>query len=399
MTEAVESVVLDTETTGWSPKKGDRVIEIAAARFDPATGELREKFHHYVNPGFPIEEQATAVHGITNEMLADKPPFAAVAEDLANFVRGARVVIHNAPFDVGFLNAEFEQANKESFESLPEKVICSRRIARFVMPPQQPANLNALCDAFGIDRSVRTLHSALVDVALLAQVYSRLVPVAARREEAFASLLPFPRDAELPADKNMLGCAYTKIAQLIGLLKAEQERICEVIEPLLGGTDYEHRDFTATFSPEIRTAWDKVVKAHLKGVDLSKYIKTFDPKLTIKPTAARKGASLDAHQEEALASLLPFPRRAKLPADKDILGRAYTMIEQLVKQLEAEQSRIRAALKPLLGGVDYEHSEFTARFSPNTRTEWDEVVKDHLQKVDLTKYKTISKPRLSIKAA
>lgn len=397
MTDTIVPVVLDTETTGWSPDEGDRVIEIAAARFDPITGELTEKFHEYVNPGFPIEAQATAIHGISNEMLSDKPSFAEIAGKLARFVRGTKLVIHNAPFDVRFLNAEFEKAGAEEvFETIPAQVVCTRRMARFCLPPQQPATLDALCDCFEVDRSIRTLHGALIDIALLAQVYLKLVPLNARREEAVNMLLPFPRGAELPLDKDLLGQAYAAIAQLIKLLQSEQERICAAIEPLLHGVNYEHRDFIASFDTTTSTDWKKVEKTHLQGVDLSKYQEEFEPKLLLKATRAE--ASLDLRQIEALETLMPFPLGAGLPADKDALGRAHTVIEQVIKQLAEEQGRIRAAIRPLLGGVNYEHQDFTAKFSPNRRTNWRAVAESHLQGVDLSVYKKTSKPKLHIKA-
>ena len=394
-------VVLDTETTGFSPADGHRIIEVAAARFCPKTGELLETFHRYVNPGMPIPERAIEIHGITDEMLADKPSFAEVADELADFVRGRQLVIHNAPFDLRFLNAEFEKAGRGVFDTLPAEIICSRRLARFVLPPHKSASLDTLCDQFGIDRSRRTLHGALIDIALLAQVYLKLVPLAAEREEAFAALLPFPKGAELPADKDALGRAYVRIGQVIKLLENEQERILKAIEPLLGGSDYEHRDFIAAFRSETRTQWDKIVKELLPGVDLSPYRKSFEPKLTIKAKTP-KGATLPplaAEQEKALAILLPFPRGEDLPADKDVLGRGYTTIEQLVGQLRAEQKRIRDAIRPLLGGENYSHPEFVATFSPNTRTEWEKVKRDLLKEVDLSKYQKTSQPELEIKAA
>lgn len=283
MTQSAEMVVLDTETTGWSPKNGDRVIEIAAARFDPQTGELGERFHEYVNPGFPIEEQATAVHGITNEMVADKPPFEEIADALAEFVAGTCVVIHNAPFDVGFLNHEMKVAKRPVFADLPTEIVCSRRLARTVLPPGQSAKLDNLCDLFGVDRSVRTLHGALIDCSLLAQVYPYLLERKAEQDAVLAALLPFAPGIPLPKDKDQLGRGYTVIGQLINRLKAEQDRIRDTLEPMLDGQDYEHRDFTVTFGSQTTTDWKKVQKDFLQGIDLTPYQKK-SPRMTIRGT-------------------------------------------------------------------------------------------------------------------
>lgn len=285
MTDDVTHVVLDTETTGWSPDKGDRVIEIAAAVFDPVTGKLGKTFHEYVNPGLPIEAQATAIHGITNEMLADKPPFEAIADGLIEFVRGTRVIIHNATFDTRFLNSEMKKAKREKFEEFPEQIVCSRRLARAVLPPSQSAKLDDLCDLFGVDRSIRTLHGALVDVSLLAQVYPHLRAKKAERDAVLASLLPFAPGAELPDDIDKLGIAYTLIGQLVSQLQAEQERIKSTMRSLLGGVNYEHRDFTVTFGlPGKRTDWEKVRAKYLQGVDLSEYQKDTEAPMIIKAT-------------------------------------------------------------------------------------------------------------------
>src|SRR5690606_14720566 len=110
MSSVCEYIALDTETTGLSHKNGDRVIEIGAVKLDPLTGEVGDEFHRYVNPGIPIPPAVTKIHGITDEMLADKPSFAEIAEELEEFVKGAHVVIHNAQFDVGFLSAEQKKA-------------------------------------------------------------------------------------------------------------------------------------------------------------------------------------------------------------------------------------------------------------------------------------------------
>ncbi|MFA4969449.1 MAG: DNA polymerase III subunit epsilon [Sulfuritalea sp.] len=165
----MRKIVLDTETTGLDFRTGDRVIEIGCVelRGRQLTGQ---RFHAYINPQRVIDPGAIAIHGLTNEFLADKPKFAEVATDFMEFVRGAELVIHNAAFDVGFLNNELGLLQHESIEQICGEVIDTLRMAR-EMRPGKKNNLNALCSEFGVDNSGRQLHGALLDAELLAEVY------------------------------------------------------------------------------------------------------------------------------------------------------------------------------------------------------------------------------------
>ena len=167
----MRQIVLDTETTGIEPKEGHRIIEIGCVEVvnRKLTGN---HFHVYINPGRQIEQEAIEVHGITNEFLQDKPVFADVAQDFVNFIRGAQLVIHNAPFDVGFMDHEF--AMEPSTKGVVTRDICdvldTLMLAR-KMHPGQKNNLDALCKRYGVDNSQRQLHGALLDAEILAEVY------------------------------------------------------------------------------------------------------------------------------------------------------------------------------------------------------------------------------------
>jgi DNA polymerase-3 subunit epsilon len=165
----MRKVILDTETTGLDFRTGDRVIEIGCVelRGRQLTGQ---RFHAYLNPERVIDPGAIAIHGLTNEFLADKPKFAEIVGDFLEFIRGAELVIHNAAFDVGFLNNELGLLQKESIEQVCSDVIDTLRMAR-EMRPGKKNNLNALCSEFGVDNSGRQLHGALLDAELLAEVY------------------------------------------------------------------------------------------------------------------------------------------------------------------------------------------------------------------------------------
>ena len=160
-------IVLDTETTGIDPKDGHRIIEIGALEMDNhmPTGK---QLHLYINPERDIDAGAVAIHGLTSEFLADKPVFADIVDEFLNFVGDSPMVIHNAPFDMGFVNAELARLARaplpmtQAVDTLP--------MARKKFPGAQ-ANLNALCRRFEIDNSHRDLHGALIDADLLAAVY------------------------------------------------------------------------------------------------------------------------------------------------------------------------------------------------------------------------------------
>lgn len=162
-------VILDTETTGLDHRTGDRVIEIGCVEMvgRRLTGM---RFHKYINPEREIDAGAVAVHGLTAEFLADKPRFADIAAEFLDFIRGAELVIHNAAFDVGFLNSELTRLDREGIEQGCAGVVDTLRMARELRPGKKN-NLNALCGEFGIDNSGRQLHGALLDAELLAEVY------------------------------------------------------------------------------------------------------------------------------------------------------------------------------------------------------------------------------------
>ena len=168
----MRQLILDTETTGLDPKLGHRVIEIAAVEIVDRrlTGN---HFHRYVNPGRASEEGALQVHGLTEEFLRDKPKFGDIAKELLEFVSGTELIIHNAAFDCAFLDAEFGLLDLKPIAEYCPQVVDTLRMARELYPGKKN-NLNALCERYQIDNSTRTLHGALLDANLLAEVYLAL---------------------------------------------------------------------------------------------------------------------------------------------------------------------------------------------------------------------------------
>ncbi len=165
----MRQIILDTETTGLDPNQGHRIIEVAGVEMvnRRLTGN---HFHRYVNPERDIEEGALKVHGITSEFLQDKPKFAQIVADFLEYVRGADLVIHNAAFDIEFLNEELKRLGLASIETVVTGVVDTLRTARELHPGKKNS-LDALCERYAIDNAHRTLHGALLDAELLADVY------------------------------------------------------------------------------------------------------------------------------------------------------------------------------------------------------------------------------------
>jgi len=168
--QGMRQIVLDTETTGLEPKQGHRIIEIGCVELNHRR-KTNNQYHQYLNPEREIEDGAYDVHGISNEFLADKPVFADTAQEFINFIRDSELIIHNAPFDVGFINEELKKLGPqwgqvEDYCTIVDTLVMARE-----MHPGQKNSLDALCKRYEIDNSQRDLHGALLDAQILLDVY------------------------------------------------------------------------------------------------------------------------------------------------------------------------------------------------------------------------------------
>ena len=165
----MRQIILDTETTGLSAENGDRIIEIGCVELlgRKITGN---HFHHYINPQRDSHEDALKVHGISNEFLRDKPEFEVIAADFLSFIAGAEIIIHNAAFDIGFINKELERLDMGRLSDHVLGVTDTLSMAKEMFPGKRNS-LDALCDRLGVNNATRTLHGALLDAELLADVY------------------------------------------------------------------------------------------------------------------------------------------------------------------------------------------------------------------------------------
>jgi DNA polymerase-3 subunit epsilon len=228
----MRQIILDTETTGLEPKQGHRIIELAGVELvnRRLTGN---HFHRYFNPEREIDEGAMQVHGITQEFLQDKPRFEDVVAEFLDYIEGAELIIHNAPFDVGFLNAELERAALPSLEQHCSGVVDTLAMAR-EMRPGQRNSLDALCKHYGVDNSGRTLHGALLDCELLGAVY-----LAMTRGQESLIMLPTGQDAAaLSQDRRTRG--HPLPAEVPAQELAEHRALLDALDLECGGTCLWH---------------------------------------------------------------------------------------------------------------------------------------------------------------
>jgi len=232
----MRQIFLDTETTGLSPALGHRIIEVAAVEMvnRRLTGN---HFHCYLNPGREIDAGAQQVHGISIEFLQDKPKFADVAQEFLDFVQGGELIIHNAPFDVGFLNHELSLMSQAAIDSVCASVIDTLKLAKELHPGQKN-NLDALCKRYAVDNSNRTLHGALLDAELLADVYIAMT----RGQDSL--LIDLNEPAEIKVDASG---ALPKVA--LRVVRASEEELA-AHAALLADIDKESKGACIWNQPE-----------------------------------------------------------------------------------------------------------------------------------------------------
>ena len=183
----MKQIFLDTETTGLESKLGHRIVEIAAVEM-LNRGLTGKRFHNYLNPEREVEAGALQVHGLTNDFLQDKPIFLDITRELLEFIDGAELIMHNAPFDVGFLNNELGLAKLQPLENYCHSITDTLKMAKELHPGKRN-NLNALCERYQINNSKRVLHGALLDAELLAEVYLAIT----RGQESLVMEISFPQ--------------------------------------------------------------------------------------------------------------------------------------------------------------------------------------------------------------
>jgi DNA polymerase-3 subunit epsilon len=219
---AARQIVLDTETTGLNAKFGDRVIEIGCIEMLSRRVTDRQ-FHSYLNPEREIEEGAAKVHGLTGEFLADKPKFAEIAAGFVEYISGAELIIHNAAFDIEFLDRELALAGLKKLTDYCPSVVDTLAMARELHPGKKNS-LDALCERYAISNAHRTLHGALLDARLLAEVYLALT----RGQDSLAMELEAPGPAALAAAR--IDAAKLTVLRATDAEVAAHEKILDGID-------------------------------------------------------------------------------------------------------------------------------------------------------------------------
>ncbi len=221
----MRQIVLDTETTGLNPRRGDRVIEVGCVELinRKLTGN---NFHVYINPERDSDPRALEIHGLTTEFLSDKPKFAEIASQLSEYIQGAELIIHNASFDMGFLDAEYDRLKLSSFTRQASGVVDTLLKAKELHPGKRNS-LDALCDRYEISRGHRQLHGALLDSELLAEVYLAM----SRGQNSF--------DIGLETHSFEAGMAQSLTSQpfLPVFIQMANEEECDVHREVLTGLD------------------------------------------------------------------------------------------------------------------------------------------------------------------
>ena len=213
----MRQIILDTETTGFEPHNGDRIIEIGAVEMVKRR-LTNNNYHQYINPQRTVPQDAIDVHGITDEFLSDKPLFANVVDDFMEYVQGAELIIHNAPFDVGFINNELSLLVNNRWGKIEDHCVIndSLKLARKTYPGQRNS-LDALCKRLYIDNSNRTLHGALLDSEILADVYLAMT--------GGQTALMLAADDSNNSDTNMLSRKVRLDRPALKILKANAEEL------------------------------------------------------------------------------------------------------------------------------------------------------------------------------
>ena len=222
-------IVLDTETTGLEVDQGHRIIEIGAVVLNDRK-KSSDHFHAYINPGRLIDEEASKVHGITNKDLENEPMFAAIADDFIEFIQGSTLIIHNAPFDVGFLNSELKavSAKYPKLEDICE-IEDSLVIARNKFPGQRNS-LDALANRFEVSGYDRSFHGALLDANILADVYIYLTGGQSKFEFSDNTLSASESSREMQSSASLEGLKFVKVSASKSDIKAHQKRLEEIKE-------------------------------------------------------------------------------------------------------------------------------------------------------------------------
>lgn len=338
------TVALDTETTGFSFSAGHRILEIAALEFDEATGLPLDAFHEVIDPQRDVPAEVSAVHGWTSEKLQGKPLFKDIAPQLLEMCSGAHLVIHNAPFDVPFVDSELMLCGMPRLSDVAASITDTLALSRTWLR-MRSNTLDALCARYGVSTAARVHHGALLDCELLASVYPGLKADSDDAQRLLNAVLPRPHGQALPQSRDELAHVHLAYERLLKVINAEQKRYTEALREACGNADAEGPGWAVVFTNRGGTNWDKVKKDHLKDVDLTPYEKKPVAAMSVKETevskadaAAKASTGLPAPATEAATTGTASAQAQVEPADPP------SNVVQFPRQTSIFDHRVSASL-------------------------------------------------------
>lgn len=375
-------VVLDTETTGFSPQ-WHRVVEFAAVEVEPRTGLTANELHYVINPLKPIPPAVTAIHGLRDEDVRDKPPFAALAPEIAAFLRGAVLAIQNAAFDVSMLDAELERANQSPLGDLGVTIVDILDVSRNVFPLLRRHDLDSICDHVGVSRKERTTHGALLDVKLLVATLPKFASEydvwrAAVEHGCTAELDQFEQELKNFVDQlissidnssaETIDRSISRLAAADRWISATTKWFDSVVKVLLDKeNNWSCKHFSARWDASVSTSWKGMATENLSPDDLKKYqTEAVSRTHTPKPDGA------------VTETLAVFQSLFDQPAVTNSIAcalRGLVALRVADKKIDAERSSLR---EKLLQNVDagYTIQHGTLREGVRTNTNYKQAVTD-----------------------
>lgn len=394
-------LVLDTETTGFSPYS-DRIVEVGAVEINPRTGDQRRRFHRFVNPDRPIPDRVVGIHGITNERVRNEALFGAVSSDLIAFLRGATLAIHNSGFDVGMLNAELHRAGKPRLEDLGVRVVDTIAVARNIYPLLPTHSLGGLCRHLRVDLEERTKHGALLDALLLGQTLPKMAkdfdawmtssngeyPSELQRFER--ELVAYCRSLSAPLGSEIAEAVDTELSSVataqrwIDVQRAAVSRECEA---LVGDSPWCGKFLVAYREQDEWICWKAAAEVLLPPVDLSKYAKVTTSNV-VTPHASQPVTDF-------LQTLEPVISRKAVAQSLNAMTRLWAILSEVRSSLAARRKGLRTTLlRYINSGYTPQHS--TVKIARRTKYSYERAVTEHARGADLTPYKTAA-PKLRLR--
>ncbi len=388
-------LVLDTETTGFSPE-WDRIVEVAAAEIAPRTGILGRECYHLINPRRAIPAPAVEVHGITNEKVKDKPPFEAIADQLAEFLKDATIAMHNSAFDIRMLDAELSRAGRPTLSELKTTVIDTVAVAQSVYPLLPKHNLDALCGHLNIDLEGRALHGAAIDIRLMSLAFPKMAVdydawMAIVEDACAAELDDFERAIfsfcdELVATASRASAeevdrSLSRVGTALRAVNRQYEVLMECCALLVGPDSWYCKHFAARWETYERLSWKSAADALIPGVDLRPYQKASVSE-TVSP---KKVPEIESQLSDICAPL----SSGIVTSSLHYLTRALTILSTVERTLASEKDGLREELLAYKK-QGYTPTACSVKSSERTSPDYKQACHDHAPDADFTAYASTS---------